>query len=152
MSNHTIFILLAVIFAIHEALLVSVIIRLSKTKKSIQKTNAQALEAMASRIPSLNVNQRLEYNKNLLSFIDDMINLEILNEKRFSIFLNQPDKNLDIDNVLKKISTKVFESIQPELYNDPNNILTSEYIMSYIQKKTFIVCLTYIQNNVASQL
>lgn len=104
-----------------------------------------------SNYPELTLDN-LEFNRELLSFIDTLIENEIINEKRFDLFLNQKNKNIDVDKVIKDVSTRVFSAIKPEVYVDSKNIITDTYIMSYIQKKTFIFCMMYIQNNVASQL
>lgn len=103
-------------------------------------------------IPTLNSLDRLNYTKDFCTFIDEMINQEIINIRRFEILLNQPNKNLDVDNVIKEVSSKVFNSIKKELFDDPNNIVTREYLMSYIQKRTVVFYINYINNNVASQL
>lgn len=103
-------------------------------------------------IPTLNSLDRLNYTKDFCAFIDEMINQEIINIRRFEILLNQPNKNLDVDNVIKEVSSKVFNSIKKELFDDPNNIVTREYLMSYIQKRTVVFYINYINNNVASQL
>lgn len=104
-----------------------------------------------SNYPELTLDN-LEFNRELLSFIDTLIENEIINEKRFDLFLDQKNKNIDVDKVIKDVSTRVFSAIKPEVYVDSKNIITDTYIMSYIQKKTFIICMMYIQNNVASQL
>lgn len=103
-----------------------------------------------SNYPELTLDN-LEFNRELLSFIDTLIENEIINEKRFDLFLDQKNKNIDVDKVIKDVSTRVFSAIKPEVYVDSKNIITNTYIMSYIQKKTFIFCMMYIQNNVASQ-
>ena len=115
-------------------------------------TYEETINKLKSSVPTLSIDRRLDYNQNLLLFIDSMIELELVNEKRFELFLNKNDKNLDIDKVLKSISTTVFESLNPDIYTSSDNIVTAEYLMNYIQKKTFMVCMSYIQNNVASQM
>lgn len=115
-------------------------------------TYEETINELKSSVPTLSIDRRLDYNQNLLLFIDSMIELELVNEKRFELFLNKNDKNLDIDKVLKSISTTVFESLNPDIYTSSDNIVTAEYLMNYIQKKTFMVCMSYIQNNVASQM
>lgn len=110
------------------------------------------IESLNESVPELDIDDRLTYTEHLLTFIDNMIEFEVINEKRFELILGQSDKNLDIDKVLKNVSTKVYESIEKNVYTDPNNILTSKYIMEYIQKKTFIACMSYVQSSVNSQI
>ena len=110
------------------------------------------IESLNESVPELDIDDRLTYTEHLLSFIDNMIEFEVVNEKRFELILGQYDKNLDIDKVLESVSTRVYESIEKNVFTDPNNILTSKYIMEYIQKKTFIVCMQYVQNNTNNQI
>lgn len=126
--------------------------RIIQNKNRLILAYKDSIEHIKSSVPTLSIDRRLEYNQNLLTFIDGMIEVELVNEKRFELFLNKPDKNLDIDKVLKSISTIVFESLNPDIYTTTDNIVTAEYLMNYIQKKTFMVCMSYVQNNVASQL
>lgn len=120
----------------------------------IEKKKLQQLLANEQPLSqaTLSIDDRLEYTKNLLSFIDDMITAELINEKRFDIFLDKPNKNINFDKVLKNISNAVFIALKPEIFINNENILTKDYLMSYIQKKTFIIYFTYIQNNIAGQL
>lgn len=139
-----------IIYILSILLVVSIILLIISFRKQ-KKYKSAILSFSDSNYPELTLD-KLEFNKELLSFIDFLIENEIINEKRFDLFLNQKDKNIDIDNVIKDVSTKVFCALKPEVYTDSKNIITETYIMSYIQKKTFIVCMIYIQNNVASQL
>ena len=102
--------------------------------------------------PTMEINERLEYTKNLLDFIDRLIFDELINEKRFDIFSKKYDKNLNFDEVMTEISTNVFNSIKPDIFIEPNVILTEKSLMRYIQKKTFVSYFTYIEKNVSSQL
>ena len=128
------------------SLITGIIITLSD-KKMIKKIESSYKLSK----PSLSVDKRLEFNKDLLSFIDMMIELEVFNEKRFELMLNTDDKKLDIDDVIKTVSTRVFESIKPDVFTSNDNIITYKYLMSYIQKRTFIYAMQYVQNNVADQ-
>lgn len=102
-------------------------------------------------IPTMRINDRLRYTQELLSFIDELISIEIINEKRFDIFLDIKNKNLNVDEVIEIVSSNVFNSLTNDIFINKDNILTEKYLMSYIQKKTFISYLTYIKNNMADQ-
>ena len=47
---------------------------------------------------------------------------------------------------LLQIKRPIFHGINPTLFTDPNLILTSEYLMSYITKKTTNVFLETVMN------
>ena len=102
-------------------------------------------------IPTMRIDDRLRYTQELLSFIDELISIEIINEKRFDIFLDIKNKNLNVDEVIEIVSSNVFNSLTNDIFINKDNILTEKYLMSYIQKKTFISYLTYIKNNMADQ-
>ena len=87
---------------------------------------------------------RMEYNNQLLVLIDTLITVEIINEKKAEILLNKKEKNIDADEVIEYVSKTVFEAINPNVVVHPDNILTSEYIMKYIQKRTVYMVLSYI--------
>ena len=87
---------------------------------------------------------RMEYTNQLLILIDTMITVEIINEKKGEILLNKKEKNIDADEVIKNISDTVFNGISPNVVIHPDNILTSKYIMKYIQKRTVYMVLSYI--------
>ena len=61
------------------------------------------------------------------------------------------NKNLNVDEVIEIVSSNVFNSLTNDIFINKDNILTEKYLMSYIQKKTFISYLTYIKNNMADQ-
>ena len=102
--------------------------------------------------PTMRVDERLQYNKELISFIDELVTTELVNNKRFDIFLKTDRKNIDFDKVLTDVSTDVFNALKPDIFVNPDNILTSDYLMKYIQKRTFLMYFQYIENRVAPSL
>lgn len=133
-------------------LIIGILIYRNISLNKITEELMASLDDLHDSIPKLDIDDRLTYTEHLLSFIDNMIEFEVVNEKRFELILGQYDKNLDIDKVLESVSTRVYESIEKNVFTDPNNILTSKYIMEYIQKKTFFVCMQYVQNNTNNQI
>lgn len=101
--------------------------------------------------PQLTSIDKIKYTNELFDLIDELIQLELLNRKRFEIFLNEPNKNLDVDQVLKDISTSVYVGLSSDVIIAKDCVVTQDYIMRYIQKKTFIAYFTYLRNNVSDQ-
>lgn len=116
----------------------------SDIKKEIENTSDISITMM--------LDDRIGCCRDLLSLIDTLIENEIVNERRYEIFLDKKNNNLDIDNVISSVATNVFESIRKDVITDPNNILTEKQIMRYIQQKTFSLYLMYLKEHVASQL
>lgn len=101
---------------------------------------------------TMRIDERLQYNKDLIAFIDDLVMTELINSKRFDIFLKTDKKNIDFDKVLTDVSTNVFNALKPEVFVSPDNILTDDYLMKYIQKRTFLVYFNYLDQKVAPSL
>ncbi len=99
---------------------------------------------------------KLQFTKDLLEFIDSLVDTELINSKRFELILdsvsNERKPKVDIDNSIKEISTNVFDAIKPQIYDSPYSILKQEYLMKYIQKRSFLACMAYIENNVSTKL
>lgn len=104
-------------------------------------------EQLLDQSPSMPIGDRVDSTNQLLELIDAMISLEIMSTKRFEIFLDKKSKNIDFDNVISEVSTSVFESIKPNVFDDKDNIVSSQYLMSYIQKRTLVQYLTYFRQN-----
>lgn len=128
---------------------ICIVITIKSYKKKIK--NIEEIVSL-QKSPSMMGDDRIKYTNDLLLFIDNTITSELLNEKRFDIFLHQQNKNLDFDEVIKKVSSNTFNAIQKNIFMDENLMVTPEYLMRYIQKKTFITYFTYIQKNVSDQL
>ena len=58
----------------------------------------------------------------------------------------------DIDKDIEDIARSVFESLRPEVFSDKNLVMTEEYLMKYIQKRTFVAVFTYVDKNVTAKL
>ncbi len=96
--------------------------------------------------PTVPLNERTKYTIELLTLIDNLIDYEIISNRRYEIFLNQKIKSIDVDKEYNEIATNVFSYISPDVFDDPNNIITKDAIMSYIQKRSFVEFMRYIQN------
>lgn len=146
--TYTLF-LYIVICTLTISLPIGIVITIKSYKKKIK--NIEEIVSL-QKSPSMMGDDRIKYTNDLLLFIDNTITSELLNEKRFDIFLHQQNKNLDFDEVIKKVSSNTFNAIQKNIFMDENLMVTPEYLMRYIQKKTFITYFTYIQKNVSDQL
>lgn len=131
---------------------ISIALILKYYKKRIKLISETILRDPEPPSATMDGNERIKYTNDLLTFIDNTITSELLNEKRFDIFLRQKNKNLDFDAVLRNVSTNTFNALQEDVIVDPNLIIRSKYLMRYIQKRTFVIYFKYIENNVADQL
>ena len=116
---------------------------------------SQALDELTKiqyQTATMRIDERLMYSRELMVFIDDLVTMELINSKRFDIFLKTDKKNIDFDKILTEVSTNVFEALKPEIFVNPENILTEDYLMKYIQKRAFLVYFQYIENKVAPSL
>lgn len=99
--------------------------------------------------PTMSEMERLTYNKELLLFIDELVVNELMGTKRKELFLDKERKDIDFDNVIETVATSVFDGIKPEIFNSPENMLTTEYILKYIAKRTTLSYLKYLEDRVA---
>lgn len=102
--------------------------------------------------PTLPFNIRIEASENLLNMIDDLITTEIISARKYEILLNQKNKNLDVDNVISEVASNVFNAMKDDVITSPDCIYNEKFIMSYIQKRTILRYLIYVNNNVADQI
>ena len=123
----------------------------SKIKEITDNSN-QIINDFNDNKPTLEIDQRIKCTRELLTLIDDTVSLELINNKRYEIFLNSNINNRDIDKDIEDIARSVFESLRPEVFSDKNLVMTEEYLMKYIQKRTFVAVFTYVDKNVTVKL
>lgn len=90
---------------------------------------------------------RIEGQNKLLDFIDDMIQLEVITVFRDKLLLDKPLNIMNADEDLKLISKNIFDGLKKDIILDIDNILTSEYLITYINKKTIYIYLNTFKNN-----
>jgi hypothetical protein len=92
------------------------------------------INANTEAIKKGTLNERIVDTTNLLLIIDGMIRVEMLQLYSTHISLNQPYEILrKLDKDIKEISARIHESLKPELFNNPSNIVVnSEYLEKYI--------------------
>ena len=123
----------------------------SKIKEITDNSN-QIINSFNDNKPTLEIDQRIKCTRELLTLIDDTVSLELINNKRYEIFLSSNINNRDIDKDIEDIARSVFESLRPEVFSDKNLVMTEEYLMKYIQKRTFVAVFTYVDKNVTVKL
>ena len=123
----------------------------SKIKEITDNSN-QIINSFNDNKPTLEIDQRIKCTRELLTLIDDTVSLELINNKRYEIFLSSNINNRDIDKDIEDIARGVFESLRPEVFSDKNLVMTEEYLMKYIQKRTFVAVFTYVDKNVTVKL
>lgn len=120
--------------------------------KEITDSSNQIINNFNDNKPTLEIDQRIKCTRELLTLIDDTVSLELINNKRYEIFLSSNINNRDIDKDIEDIARSVFESLRPEVFSDKNLVMTKEYLMKYIQKRTFVAVFTYVDKNVTVKL
>ena len=121
------------------------------TDKSNQIIN-EANEHKDDDKPTLEIDQRIKCTRELLTLIDDTVALELINNKRYEIFLGGKQNFRDVDSDIEEIAMNVFKSLKPEVFSDKNLVMTEEYLMKYIQKRTFVAVFSYVDKNVTDQV
>ena len=96
---------------------------------------------------SMSMPDRIEFTNSILDLISFMVNNEIMSYMKTYISLNNTYDISNLDNDVRKISTLVFDGINKSLFKDPNLILTENYLMEYITKKTISTLLDVVQNH-----
>ena len=90
-------------------------ILIRKNNNKIEANIQNFMEVSEKSSPTMNLNERLKFTTDILSLLDELIATEIINERRFELFLSAKNKNLDVDEVIKNVSTRVFKAIKPQI-------------------------------------
>lgn len=82
----------------------------------------------------------VELTERIKAIIDQMISVEVYSVLKQYITMNTkyPITNIDVD--IKNISTKIFDSVNPDVFHT-NLVFTNKYIMHYIVTQTFAIML-----------
>lgn len=90
---------------------------------------------------------RIELTNDVLDLISFMINNEIVTEMKTYISLSNPYVISNIDKDAATIAERVFKGINENLFTDPDLVLTKEYLISFITKKTLTTLLDVTQQH-----
>ena len=111
-------ILVLVVLGVSFSLISSVIEFLNKKTKAISRYGDEM--------------HRLDYNKELLSFIMTLTQLEVENEVKTLVSLNAQYNVANLDKDIEKIAKKVYASLKPEVYQADINMVNEDYIFQFI--------------------
>lgn len=91
---------------------------------------------------------RLDVTNEMYNFISFLIANEIVRIFESYASLNLPYVVNKFDEDLEKICATVFEMLKPEIFEDPDLLITKEALMKFIAKRTTIMLLqTMISHN-----
>lgn len=154
-TNFIVIILMILFYIVSNLILILTIRNILQRKKEVflNKVTEQLTTENEKEPEQLTYDKKLDYNKKLLDFIDNLVTIEIINATRFDLMLdnNKPNK-IDADKTIESVATSVFNALKPDIFIGRDTLLQEDYLMKYIQKKTFIVYISYIKENVSSQL
>ena len=86
--------------------------------------------------PSLTIDRRIDITNAIFDLIAFMIANEIYSVFKPYQTLGTPYQINKFDEDLTNISKTVFEGLKVDLFTDPNILVTKEYLMAYITKRT----------------
>ena len=143
-------ILLIVIFVIAAIQTIIYIIKLLSNIRAyiVNKSNSFYLANQKNTLmgnTTMTLSDRIEMTNGILDLITFMVNNEIVSSFKPYIGLNSSYDMSNMDTDIAAISNNIFNGINKELFKDPNLILTEEYLMSFITKKTINIMLDVAQ-------
>lgn len=127
--------------------LINVIINVISAKADeIRIRNEQTKHSINA--PKGDLAYRLDVTNEMYNFISFLIANEIVRIFESYASLNLPYVVNKFDEDLEKICATVFEMLKPEIFEDPDLLITKEALMKFIAKRTTIMLLqTMISHN-----
>lgn len=108
-------------------------------------TKNKSLSSATQEIDKLSNDARLHFSNDLLQFIDNLILIEINNKLKDDLILHRRIDVRSADEMAKDISETVFNALDKNLYKNQNEtILNTNYIMTYITRRTLLTLMTAI--------
>ena len=103
---------------------------------------------LINNAPKGDLAYRLDVTNEMYNFISFLIANEIVRIFESYASLNLPYVVNKFDEDLEKICATVFEMLKPEIFEDPDLLITKEALMKFIAKRTTIMLLqTMISHN-----
>lgn len=140
---------MATFIAIMEAIamvLIILFLRIKYSRLAKELTDeAERLIELKRTTPTMDIGSRIAATTELMHMIDLLIDYEIITQQQYDLFVKTKNPIGDFDKLVEKISTNVFNSINKNLFDDRNNVMTDNAIMQYITRRTVIMTLKYIQ-------
>lgn len=93
---------------------------------------------------TLTMPERVNLTTSMFEFISNLITEEVESLMKTYVSLNTPYEIIKLDNDVEKISKIVYAGLNTDVFTDPNLIITKEYMMSFITKKTSYILLNYV--------
>ena len=143
---------LSIVFIIFGMAAVIYIIKLLGNIRSyiVNKSNSFYLnnqKIKSNGSATLSMPERVELTNSVLDLVTFMINNEITSVFKQYITLNDLYNMTNMDKDIEYVASNVANGLQQEVFTDPNLILTKEYLMRYISKKTIDLFIVVAQNH-----
>lgn len=128
--------MLIVLFILLIAIIVSIIFMIRSLNKKSEITSSEEID-------KLDNDAKLHFSKELLLFIDNLIEIEINNKLKDEILLHKKIDIREADVDINAIADTVYQALDKKIYsNDNETILNVEYIMTYITRRTLLLYMT----------
>lgn len=89
----------------------------------------------------LSINQKIEVTNSILSMINNLIEIECQNTLKTFITLKQKYEYSKLSDDIPLISSNVYKALDKSIFEDPNILLTGDYLMKYITQQATVVLL-----------
>jgi hypothetical protein len=118
--------------------LIFTVIKYIDARKKTEYSNNEliSLQIESFKHPEPDYSIRIKYNEDLLDLINKLVDIEVGSKLKTLLLLNTDYKVTDIDSDVEEISNTVFNALKYNIIDDKFNMLSSDYIMSYIAKTT----------------
>lgn len=93
----------------------------------------------------INTKEAISNSAGLMNLINLLVEIEINNSLKQQISLQEQYKVTNIDNDIRNISTKIYNAIKPNIYDDNNIAISSEYIMTHITDEVTLKLIKTVQ-------
>ena len=115
-------------------------------RKKLNETLLDEIENIEEPLESTDdaevpINIMIDSSRELMDLINDLVRIELIIYARGDFLIpnnSQKKLNVNYDDAITEISTKVFESLKSTIYVNANHIFNSEYLIRYIQNITII--------------
>ena len=128
--------MLIIIFILLIAIIITTVVMIRSLNKKSEVTSSEEID-------KLDNDAKLHFSKELLAFIDNLIEIEINNKIKDSLILRKKIDIRDADADINAIADIVYKALDKKIYiNNNETILNVEYIMTYITRRTLLLYMT----------
>lgn len=101
----------------------------------------------------LSIDEQVEVSKDVLALINRLIEIECNITMKSFVSLNKKYEYTRLSEDIKIISTEVYNGLNKKIvFDNPNILLTNDYIMKYISQQTSIILLSAVMDFNANYL